>query len=334
MEDLPTIPHGLRLQPDFITPAHEAQLLHIFQHELEWPEAKKPGTRLSLHYGYTFDYKTFGIDPDIPYRPFPDWLRPLIPYVGGEGQGEVDGELDEEGRDKRKGRDPDQVCLQHYPPGAGIPPHVDTHSAYDELFALSLGSPVIMRFRRTRDPPSPTPSPSPPSATTTKDKDTVMAEPKPEKEAPEREFVDIDLPPRSMMQMSGDARLHWEHGIAKRKKDVLADGTTVRARGDRWSITYRWLRAGGVCECGNERLCDTAQMRRGVEREYRWKVGKKADGEEEQGGQGREGKANAGTTVKGDNDGVGSKPAEIPTGSTELERCLQDEHANIIPSSA
>ncbi|KAI1350830.1 hypothetical protein F5Y01DRAFT_325879 [Xylaria sp. FL0043] len=239
MEELPIIPRGIRFQADYITPEHEAHLLHIFRHELAWPEAKKPGSRLSLHYGYTFDYKTFGVDPDIPYKPFPDWLRPLIPRLPSPSEAR---KLEKE---EGKTRDPDQVCLQYYPPGAGIPPHVDTHSAYDQLYALSLGSAVVMQFRRTR-------------AREGGEGDE------------ERQVVDLDLPPRSMMEMSGDSRLHWEHGIKKRKKDVLADGT-VRARGERWSITYRWLREGGQCECGNAKLCDTAQRRMGVEREYRWK---------------------------------------------------------------
>lgn len=257
MEELPLNPRGIKFQADFITASHEAELLHIFKHELEWPVSRNPGgARLSLHYGYTFDYKTFGVDPDIPYKPFPAWLRPLIPQ--GVGDSAAGGE----------GRDPDQVCLQYYPPGAGIPPHVDTHSAYDELYALSLGSAVIMQFRRDRDKTKA-------EAKTTSDEgekkansaETEMMAKEKEKE---RETVDVDLPPRSMMQMSGDARLHWEHGIKKRKKDVLADGT-VRPRGDRWSITYRWLRPGGECECGDRGLCDTAQRRIGVEREYRWK---------------------------------------------------------------
>lgn len=67
--------------------------------------------------------------------------------------------------------------------------------------------------------------------------------------------------------MTGDARLHWTHGIKKRKTDTLADGT-VRPRGDRWSITYRWLREG-ECECGDLELCDTAQKRNGIEKENR-----------------------------------------------------------------
>ncbi|CAM1511893.1 Fc.00g094060.m01.CDS01 [Cosmosporella sp. VM-42] len=213
MEKLSIQPSGILMQTDYITPDHEAELLRIFQSELEWPDRRG---RLSLHWGYTFSYKTFGIDEDIPYKPFPDWLVPLLPTT--------------------EGRPPDQVCLQHYAPGTGIPPHVDTHGAFDQLYALSLGAPVFMQFR--------------------------------DGESGER--VDVDLLPRSMMQMSGDSRLHWTHGIKARKTDLLFDGS-VRWREDRWSITYRWLREGGECECGNEKLCDTTQRRKGVEREYRWK---------------------------------------------------------------
>lgn len=227
MEELPMEPRGLFRQDEFISAEHEQQLLHIFRHELEWPE-KKGGSpaRLSLHYGYTFDYKTFGVDPDIPYKPFPAWLEPLVPAA--------------------EGRPPEQVCLQWYPPGAGIPPHVDTHSAYDQLYALSLGAPVVMQFRKGGGG-----------------------------EGDRR--VDVDLTPRSLLRMAGDARLHWTHGIKKRKTDTLPDGT-VRLREERWSITYRWLRGEGgdgkrECECGDVKLCDTAQRRSGIEREYRWKTG-------------------------------------------------------------
>lgn len=223
MQELPIQPSGLFWQDDFITPEHEERLLCIFQGELEWPDRSG---RLSLHYGYTFDYKTFGVDPDIPFKEFPEWLRPLIPT--------------------HEGRPPDQVCLQHYPPGAGIPPHVDTHSAYDQLYALSLGSPLMMQFQR------------------------------------DGKKVEVDLAPRSMLQMAGDSRLHWTHGIKKRKTDTLPDGT-IRRRGDRWSITYRWIREGGECGCGNEQLCDTAMRRLGIEKEYRWKkeTDEGKDGEEQ-----------------------------------------------------
>lgn len=211
MEELPTEPHGIFWQDDFVTPEHEQELVHIFRSQLEWPD--RPG-RISLHYGYTFDYKTFGVDPDIPFKPFPEWLQPLIPTY--------------------EGRPPDQVCLQYYPPGAGIPPHVDTHSAYDQLYALSLGAPVFMQFRNGD------------------------------------RRVDVDLKPRALLKMSGDSRLHWTHSIKKRKTDTLGDGS-IRPRGDRWSLTYRWIRPGGECDCRNLVLCDTAQRLNGIEKDYRWK---------------------------------------------------------------
>lgn len=90
------------------------------------------------------------------------------------------------------------------------------------------------------------------------------------------EKVEIDLPPRGMMRMKGDSRLHWTHAIKTRKTDKLGDGK-VRLREERWSITYRWALDSGVCECGNERLCDTAMAKRGVEREYRWKEDEKKE---------------------------------------------------------
>ncbi|KAL7941444.1 2OG-Fe(II) oxygenase [Trichoderma barbatum] len=218
--ELPMEPRGIFWQDDFIQPEHEQRLLDIFRHELEWPLRTGGASRLSLHYGYTFDYKTFGVDLDVPYRPFPDWLAPLIPTT--------------------EDRPPDQVCLQHYPPGAGIPPHADAHGPYRQLYALSLGSPVVMQFRKG------------------------------DKRA------DVDLAPRSMMHMTGEARLHWTHGIKNRKTDTLPDGT-IRPREDRWSITYRWIREGGQCDCGDVDLCDVEQRRLGIEKEKRWKKGIVAD---------------------------------------------------------
>ncbi|KAI1267681.1 hypothetical protein F5Y18DRAFT_378436 [Xylariaceae sp. FL1019] len=296
MEELPVEPRGLYLQPDFITPAHEAKLLHIFRHELTWPVSKNPGAaRLSLHYGYTFDYKTFGIDPDIPYKPFPSWLEPLIP-------------MSEE-------RPPDQVCLQWYPPGAGIPPHVDTHSAYDQLYALSLGSAVCMQFRTTIEQPLEDDDAEAPGIGEVKDGEAKT----------QRRQVEIDLPPRSMMQMTGDSRLHWEHGIKKRKKDVLPDGT-VRMREERWSITYRWLRGGGVCECGNARLCDTAQARLGVERELRWKTQGKINGIE---AEGEGGKCEDGDQGDGKNGTVVVSKEEEESSNIPLPRCSCPSSSNV-----
>jgi alkylated DNA repair protein alkB family protein 8 len=43
----------------------------------------------------------------------------------------------------------DQLTLNDYMPGQGIPPHVDTHSPFEEVFcSLSLKSGVTMNFKR------------------------------------------------------------------------------------------------------------------------------------------------------------------------------------------
>lgn len=42
----------------------------------------------------------------------------------------------------------DQLTVNDYAPGQGIPPHVDTHSPFKEVFvSLSLKSGVSMNFR-------------------------------------------------------------------------------------------------------------------------------------------------------------------------------------------
>lgn len=64
-KELPIEPHGIIWQDNFIDAEHEAKLISIFLNELEWPDRNG---RLSLHYGYTFDYKTFDIDPEIPFQ--------------------------------------------------------------------------------------------------------------------------------------------------------------------------------------------------------------------------------------------------------------------------
>jgi alkylated DNA repair dioxygenase AlkB len=45
------------------------------------------------------------------------------------------------------------------------------------------------------------------------------------------------LPPRSLLLLQGDARYHWQHGIAKRKSDVV-DGVKIQRR-RRVSLTFR-----------------------------------------------------------------------------------------------
>ncbi|TLS24926.1 hypothetical protein PpBr36_08489 [Pyricularia pennisetigena] len=282
MQQVPEAPPGFYLKTEFITSEQEAQLLNIFRNELVWPirsEAPQekhgrlglspnlPPSRLSLHYGHHFCYKFFGIDTSIPYVPFPPWLKAVLPWFCPSSPNYDPASVKDYHLDM-PARDPEQVCLQYYPPGAGIPPHADTHSAFESLMGLSLGSGVAMEFRR-RHAKTGDARPSGTIGTDGSDQDWDW------------DKREVFVPPRSLYNMSSDSQYHFQHGIKKRKNDRLimpapedsSDGAShkVVRRGERFSITFRWVRNPAVCECGDEWLCDTAMRRNGVERVLRWK---------------------------------------------------------------
>lgn len=61
-----------------------------------------------------------------------------------------------------------------------------------------------------------------------------------------KEYVDqveVTLPRRSLLIMSGESRYGWKHGITPRKIDVVRnlDGNlTTKFRSKRISYTFRW----------------------------------------------------------------------------------------------
>jgi alkylated DNA repair dioxygenase AlkB len=99
---------------------------------------------------------------------------------------------------------PDQVIVNEYQPGQGIAPHVDCIPCFgDTIASLSLGSGCLMDFTHSNT----------------------------------AQKTNLFLPPRSLLLLKGDARYHWQHGIAKRKSDVV-DGVKMQ-RGRRASLTFR-----------------------------------------------------------------------------------------------
>lgn len=126
---------GLTLILEFITPAEEQTLISTFHTTTNTtPTGTPPKKRISQHFGHHFDYTTFGASNSV-YTPVPDHVRTIVDRLPlREG---IDVKL------------PDQFTTQYYPPGAGIPPHVDTHSMFGEaLYSLSFGSGVPMVFRK------------------------------------------------------------------------------------------------------------------------------------------------------------------------------------------
>jgi len=244
---------GLTLITNFITPAEETTLItsyHTTTSTAPQPSAKK---RLSQHFGHHFDYTTFGASSLIS-TPIPAHIAAIAARLP-----------------LREGVDvlPEQFTLQYYPPGAGIPPHVDTHSMFGEaLYSLSFGSGVPMVFKKAggneaRKMRLPKRSLGGTVAEGEGKKIEGGAGTVGEEESPSWELM---LPARSLLIMTGPARYGYTHGIKGRKTDFV-DGQPV-LRGGRYSITMRSVRTGEeiACDCEYPGVCD-ARIREELERE-------------------------------------------------------------------
>ncbi|KAK0619453.1 hypothetical protein B0T14DRAFT_584995 [Immersiella caudata] len=225
---------GLTLITDFITPAEETTLISAFHSSTGIPPQASAKRRLSQHFGHHFDYTTFGASSSV-YTPVPAHIAAILPRLP-----------------LREGIDvpPDQFTLQYYPPGAGIPPHVDTHSMFGEaLYSLSFGSGVSMVFRlagRNEARKMRLPKRSLGGSTSASAEMVRMEEEREE----EREEWELMLPARSLLVMTGPSRYGYTHGIKGRKTDVV-DGEQV-VRGGRYSITMRSVRRGQEVGCACE----------------------------------------------------------------------------------
>ncbi|XP_061537513.1 alkylated DNA repair protein alkB homolog 8 isoform X2 [Phycodurus eques] len=133
---------------------------------------------------------------------------------------------------------PDQLTVNQYESGQGIPPHVDTHSAFeDTILSLSLGAKTVMEFRH-----------------------------------PDGRVVNVFLPGRSLLVMQGESRYLWTHGITPRKFDMVPacdsqrqnptcdlgdlNHLTLNKRGTRTSFTFRKIRREPCC-CAFPSACDS-----------------------------------------------------------------------------
>nr|XP_056714571.1 alkylated DNA repair protein alkB homolog 8 [Euleptes europaea] len=219
------LPPGLRVIEDLVSPEEERQLLE----SIDWTEDEViPNAQKSLkhrrvkHFGYEFRYDNNNVDRD---RPLPGGLPDLCNVLLAKCL--------KLGYIKQK---PDQLTVNQYDPGQGIPPHIDTHSAFeDEIISLSLGAKIVMDFKH-----------------------------------PDGQAAAVMLPQRSLLVMSGESRYLWTHGITPRKFDVVQAsegwkvGTvsadigdlTLNKRGKRTSFTFRKVRRT-PCYCAYLSVCDS-----------------------------------------------------------------------------
>ncbi|XP_010275179.1 PREDICTED: alkylated DNA repair protein alkB homolog 8 [Nelumbo nucifera] len=221
---------GIYLVHDFITSKEEEKLLAAVDNR-PW---KRLAKRRVQHYGYEFLYETRNVDTKQYLGELPSFVLPILEKISSFPN------FVAAGYDTL-----DQLTVNEYPHGAGLSPHIDTHSAFEGLiFSLSLAGPCIMEFRRysqgTWLPPLTTSN-----DVTEEDNDHCS------------NFTRriIFLPPRSMLLLSGEARYAWHHYIPHHKVDMVGDNI-IRRNSRRVSFTFRKVRAGPCC-CDYPQYCDS-----------------------------------------------------------------------------
>ncbi|XP_062052944.1 alkylated DNA repair protein alkB homolog 8 isoform X2 [Lepus europaeus] len=219
------LPPGLVVIEEIISSEDEKMLLE----SINWTEdtdnenfQKCLKHRRVKHFGYEFRYDNNNVDKD---RPLPGGLPDICDSILEKWL--------KEGYIKHK---PDQLTINQYQPGHGIPAHIDTHSAFeDEIISLSLGSEIVMDFKH-----------------------------------PDGITVPVMLPRRSLLVMTGESRYLWTHGITPRKFDTIqasehhksgiitsdVGDLTLSKRGIRTSFTFRKVRRT-PCNCSYYLACDS-----------------------------------------------------------------------------
>lgn len=231
------MPTGLYVLEDFVSATDETQLLDAIQ----WKSNEvgkinksfnlyKKKSQVSLrifaggtlknrivkHFGYEFLYGTNTVDSTQPLidRPIPSECDPLWQRLADK-------------LPQLKQQAPNQLTVNIYEAGQGIPPHVDTHSAFlDPIISLSLGSDIVMEFRNAAG-----------------------------------RHVNCLLHRRSLLVMSAESRYAWTHGITPRKIDIVHKpnlGLSATKRDVRVSFTFRTLKHD-PCICKFPQYCDSAK---------------------------------------------------------------------------
>lgn len=197
-----TVP-GLHLIHDFLTPQEEAAI--VAQLDLQqWSQLKQ---RRVQHYGYEFIYGENTVQVEKPADiPIPEFLTGIKNRVS----------------DLVAPQPPiNQLTVNEYLPGMGIPPHFDVHPPFHEKFvSISLLSGLVMSFKSFKG-----------------------------------EEQHLFLPPRSCALFTGEARYAWLHSIAARKIDKVENETHFRTR--RLSLTFRTIRENLKCDCEYQFFCES-----------------------------------------------------------------------------
>ncbi|GAB4857963.1 Alkylated DNA repair protein alkB 8 [Ancistrocladus abbreviatus] len=220
---------GVFLFLDFITAKQEEELLAAVDAR-PWNSLAK---RRVQHYGFEFCYLMRNVDTKRHLGELPSFVCPILDRIStcSELGGAANIKLD-------------QLTVNEYPPGVGLSPHIDTHSAFeDKIFSLSLAGPCIMEFRRYHE------------GTWKPESKCGMSNMENLENSTDFLRKAVFLPPRSMLLLSGEARYAWHHYIPHHKVDFIRD-SPIRRCSRRVSFTLRKVRRG-PCQCEYVEYCDS-----------------------------------------------------------------------------
>ncbi|KAL3265929.1 hypothetical protein HHI36_010118 [Cryptolaemus montrouzieri] len=209
-----SVPPGLIILNDFISENEEKLLMDLPKFDETSIGSMK--NRQVKHFGFEFKYDINNVDKS---HPLPMKIPSECDFIFTRLRKKCD---------KFADFVPDQLTVNKYLPGQGIPSHVDTHSAFvDPLMSLSLGSPIVMDFKNEIG-----------------------------------SHYCIMLPQRSLIIMSEESRYLWTHGITPRKYDVIRnnDRCNLSIRHTRISYTFRKIRKGD-CNCRFVSKCDSVRKK-------------------------------------------------------------------------
>lgn len=212
------LPPGVSILAEFVSEQEEKEILDSFDWDDDGEGENMLKHRQVKHFGFEFSYKTNNIDPS---QPLEQGIPPLCSRVGSRALSAGLVEVV-----------PDQLTVNRYLPGQGIPPHTDSHDCCTStILSLSLESGVTMDFR-----------------------------------GPQDQHVPVWLPARSLLVMTAPARYTWRHGITPRHCDTVpgsvlghSEGLTLAHRDTRVSLTLRKT-FPGPCSCSFPGHCDRSLL--------------------------------------------------------------------------
>ena len=200
-ENSNSYPNGLLKCENFITPEEEVQLINFIEQDWNAISAEHVQEDLKhrqvVHYGYKFRYGSNDVDCSSPLSSdgLPHFTHFVVQKLMDNGY---------------FAEEPDQLTINKYNPGDGIPPHIDNPTAFAEpLATLSLGSATVMEMKST---------------------DGIK--------------VSLFFPARTLVVFTKDSRYRWTHGIQARKTDLVFKSSAdtlpcLLKRKMRISMTFR-----------------------------------------------------------------------------------------------